>query len=399
MPRRKQKTSSARSLTRTQCNLFILGITAIVCFLPLHQLLPGARKLAHDLDEIIEAATESRDSTSLRKKELQTHVPEVKGTLAVAAEPKNHATIIPCTAMVEQPPEYLTTIRFNKDNAHQFDMSTHDPRKEIVSDYITRDGCYECDVLHSFLQAMKSSQTRHFFDMGGNIGMYSLFAAASLNVQVYVFEPFAANQEKICQTIQKNPHVFQTGDSKITLYGAAVTDSTKWVSFNLRGFTRAVRKPGELNYGTLIIQDIDSSNPPEGIQGKDYAQGVTLNSLQDNLPAPGSHVALKVDVEGSECVALTGGLEYLSKLTINYAAMEMTYVRLQICRSAGQLEPIFDLFEKNGLKLYLHNRDEQKWQEVSVTNWISWSRPLPSQFDLAWSKVDPNEYLAQSKTK
>lgn len=41
------------------------------------------------------------------------------------------------------------------------------------------------------------------------------------------------------------------------------------------------------------------------------------------LPPPGSHIVIKVDVEGSECRALAGASEYLHTVNIDYVALEM----------------------------------------------------------------------------
>ena len=46
---------------------------------------------------------------------------------------------------------------------------------------------------------------------------------------------------------------------------------------------------------------------PEGIEGKDYAWAVSLDSLGLMVPGP---VVLKLDVEGHECDALHGATEF-----------------------------------------------------------------------------------------
>ena len=67
------------------------------------------------------------------------------------------------------------------------------------------------------------------------------------------------------------------------------------------------------------------------------------------LPPPGSHIVLKVDVEGSECRALAGASEYLHTVNIDYVALEMAPDRIEQCRSSGVWDNVYNLFLANGL--------------------------------------------------
>lgn len=273
-----------------------------------------------------------------------------------------------------------------------FEMSVHDPEKEVISKYLKNDGCFECPILYALLNAMHTTGARTLVDIGGNIGMYTLHAAAS-NYSAVAFEPFKTNQERICQTVNRNAGF----TDKVTLVGVALTEVTKTVSFDTSGFKNAVhrRGVGQLNLGSLIVKDSIASDgaAPQGDEGIDFAQGVMIDNLQDMLPAPGTHVALKVDVEGSECNALTGAMGYLSKISLEYVAAELSYERLQVCQSAGHLQPILDLFSKNGLKCYLRTKVGE-WDMVSTADWNDWARPFhPGFFDLAWAREVPNSSI------
>jgi|AntRauTorckE5430_2_1112549.scaffolds.fasta_scaffold01622_5 FkbM family methyltransferase len=274
---------------------------------------------------------------------------------------------------------------------HPFHMSVHDTKMEIISRSIKKSGCFECPILNSLLNALKKSPHASLIDIGGNIGMYSLYAA-SYGRNAVTFEPMKVNQEKICQSILNNAH-FQ---DRITLIGAAATSdssTSKYVNFNTQGFKKYLKKRGDLNYGSGAVREIVSENnvPPPGDRGVDYAYSLTVNSLQGTkyVPQPGSHIVLKVDVEGFECKALLGSLNYLSVLKIDYAAVEFGYVRMQEChQDGGALKKIFDLFASNGLELYLFDNNE--WIKVDPVDWWSWARPRSAGlFDTAWSKGIP----------
>jgi FkbM family methyltransferase len=277
-------------------------------------------------------------------------------------------------------------------------MSLHDTEHEIISRSINQEGCFECPILKSLLNALKKSPDASLIDIGGNIGMYSLYAA-SYGHNVITFEPMKVNQEKICQSILSNMH-FQ---DRITLIGAATSNSSasKYVDLDTKGFKQAVQKKGDLNYGSGKVEEINSENnaPPPGDRGVHYAHSLTIDSLQGtkHLPQPGSHIVLKVDVEGSECKALLGSLNYLSMVKIDYAAIELSPGRMQECqKDGGALEKIFDLFTSNGLELYLFDNNKE-WMKVDPVNWKPWAlkktSPRSRLFDVAWSKGTPTIIL------
>ena len=303
----------------------------------------------------------------------------------------SHPLIKSCSTVASKP-EHLAHIEKKNDNRMTpFDMSLHDPSREVISMSIVKDTCYECPILYSLVNAMHDTSAKHLLDVGGNIGLYALHVAAN-GFDVTTFEPFKTNQERICQTINENTGLFA---HKVTLVAAALTNTTGIVSFNTKGFKNAVYKRGrnQLNLGSLVITNsvkMDNEHQQGGEEGKDYAQGVMMNNLKEILPPRGAHVALKVDVEGSECNALLGALEYLSMLVIDYVAIEMSYSRLQICEANGQLQPIFDLFIKNDLNCFIYNTETKGWTGVNASEWrITWKgRGL---FDLAWSKTLPRE--------
>jgi len=139
--------------------------------------------------------------------------------------------------------------------------------------------------------------------------------------------------------------------------------------------------------------DADTS----GVEGIDYARTASISSLRDQLPPAGSTIVLKVDVEGSECNALHGALEYLQTVDIAYCAIEWSQERLGACRGR---QDIFDLFAANGLRPYQAVLNQTThpvgWEELDPNRWESWiwnapnrKRPERALFDVAWSKTKP----------
>mmetsp|Transcript_16628 Transcript_16628/g.31495 ORF Transcript_16628/g.31495 Transcript_16628/m.31495 type:complete len:233 (+) Transcript_16628:271-969(+) len=224
---------------------------------------------------------------------------------------------------------------------------------------------FECHILRSLIAALKISRHTRLIDIGGNIGMYSLHHAASLGRNSVTIDLFCKNHESFCQSILHNPGF----TDKIKLVQAALTNdkSKKYVDFDKSMFERAVysQGKGQKNYGLMMVNG-QFDKPPDGDLGKDYAMAVTLDSLQerktDLLPPPGSHVVLKVDVEGSECKALIGGIDYLSKVRIDYVAMEWSaFDRINECST-----------EEDGVTLEksLVYLKRMGWMDTSFTTFV-----------------------------
>ena len=60
-----------------------------------------------------------------------------------------------------------------------FLMNIHNPSNDGVSKIIFDEGCWECSHLKEMLKALSKYDDSYFLDIGGNIGMWSLTAAAA----------------------------------------------------------------------------------------------------------------------------------------------------------------------------------------------------------------------------
>ncbi len=71
-------------------------------------------------------------------------------------------------------------------------MNIHDPSKDAVSREIYNSGCWECNYIKGMPKALLSYHDSYFLDIGGNIGMWSLTAAAA-NHQTFTIEALSDN--------------------------------------------------------------------------------------------------------------------------------------------------------------------------------------------------------------
>lgn len=82
-------------------------------------------------------------------------------------------------------------------------MNIHPPSKDGVSKQIWEEGCWECDHIKALKKALSQYQNSYFLDIGGNIGMRSL-AAAAANYQTVTIEVLPENCRRFCLSVNKN---------------------------------------------------------------------------------------------------------------------------------------------------------------------------------------------------
>ena len=217
-----------------------------------------------------------------------------------------------------------------------FNMSVHNPTTDCpVSSDIVKYGCYECHTLKAAMAALRDAPPEtSLLDIGSNIGLYGLSAAA-MGRRAYMIEPAKTNQRHICRSIDANEQF----SGLLSVFKVAATNLAKPGVIGLLG-------TGNLNKGGVNTQDkgtVYSNEERAGTEGVDYAQAIRIDWLQGVLPPAGSSLFLKIDVEGEECNALGGAMEYLNSVKIKYAAIEWSQERLIDC---SQREAIFLTFSQ-----------------------------------------------------
>jgi FkbM family methyltransferase len=179
------------------------------------------------------------------------------------------------------------------------------------------------------------------WDIGANIGLYSLYAAKTRDCEVFAFEPSVFCLEFLSRNIWLNDL-----QSQITIVPNPLSDKTQ-----LNLLTLHSREWGESSnsFGTSLNQDgkeIDASF--------DYSiLGVTIDEAISklNLPVP-QHI--KIDVDGIEPLILAGGTQTLKRV-------ESVSVEVPTYRGAN--ERVSELLSQAGLKLVLDSGN-QIWRRV-----------------------------------
>lgn len=173
-----------------------------------------------------------------------------------------------------------------------------------------------------------------FWDVGANVGVYSLYAAFRRKVAVLAFEPSAANFHVLCGNI----HLNQV-DQRVNAYCLAFSRQTQLGVLNLTSLRMgaAVSQFGEPNEASPY-----SEKPSETI-----SQGMLGFSIDDFIRAfdPPFPNNLKMDVDGLEVPILEG-----ARRTLRDPRLQSVMVELSISRPLEQRKAL-SLLEEAGLKL------------------------------------------------
>ena len=151
-----------------------------------------------------------------------------------------------------------------------------------------------------------------FWDIGGNIGLYSIYAALKhSNIQILTFEPSTSNLRVLSRNISLNQL-----DDKITICQFPLTDKNN--SFLLMN-ENSFEEGGAMN---TFGENYDYNGNTFTSNHKYKIYGTSINYLLDNniLKIPNY---IKIDVDGIEHLILKGGNKYLSNPLIKSISIEL----------------------------------------------------------------------------
>ncbi len=143
-----------------------------------------------------------------------------------------------------------------------------------------------------------------FWDIGANIGVFSIYAATTKNTKTFSFEPSAANMAVLCKNIELNKI-----DNIVTALPIAFTNTTKLDYFNMISTV-----PG--NTGG---QFIETNNDTDIF--KQACLGFSIDNFIKtyNLSVPNY---IKIDVDGIEITILKGATKTLGNSSLKSIILE-----------------------------------------------------------------------------
>tara|TARA_B100000482_G_scaffold192459_1_gene180865 strand:+ start:7203 stop:7955 length:753 start_codon:yes stop_codon:yes gene_type:complete len=214
-----------------------------------------------------------------------------------------------------------------------WDMCLYSKEEDrYVSGSIHGSGSWEKDMVIQMLQTMKKYTNSTLLDIGGNVGYYTL-AAAAAGFSVNVFEPVPANAAMIQQSIYKNKF------ENIMLHTSALG-----------------AKLEEIGMG------ITKSNNQGGVHHSKHIKSTTMIPsipMDYILKSETKPLYIKIDIEGEECNALNGMKQFLSSSRkIIGVNMEFGQSRTKCCSQWMQPEGFFHLLHsKHNLCPLKHKYD------------------------------------------
>mmetsp|Transcript_34473 Transcript_34473/g.61997 ORF Transcript_34473/g.61997 Transcript_34473/m.61997 type:complete len:390 (-) Transcript_34473:72-1241(-) len=264
-------------------------------------------------------------------------------------------------------PINANTLPFSGARNKFFLMNIHNPLKDTVSYKIFKEGCFECDHLAIMLSAFSKYPDSYLLDIGGNIGMWSLVAAAA-NHQTFTIEPFVKNYQRICKSVDKNSFYDQ-----VHLINIAATSQNT---------TFRIDVPSK-NKGGGRVEAVENA---DNIDDEYIVQGVPIDSLKLPTDRP---ILMKVDVEGHELQALIGGIDFLQHANIVYAMTELRPTFQSDSKTFSSWNKIFGILTSKGLQPYrIDDDNETKLNVNRLHEWRHIKHPSVRYFDVVWRKDD-----------
>ena len=167
-----------------------------------------------------------------------------------------------------------------------------------------------------------------FFDIGANVGMYSIFAASIGNSIVYSFEPESNNYQTLMENI-----ILNNLSNQIIPYQLGISSKTEFTSLYLSSF-----KKGSSHH--MVGKALDHNLKEKKTY---FKQGIFSTSLNDlvgrwNFPSPNY---LKIDVDGIEHKIISSGKNVFANKNLKSVLIEVNPERnedrgiIEVLQNAG----------------------------------------------------------------
>jgi len=182
----------------------------------------------------------------------------------------------------------------------------------------------------AWIDKFKNDKKFNFWDIGSNIGLYSIYAAIThSNCQVTSFEPSSNNLRVLTRNISIN-----NLENNIKVFTNPLTDKSKKF---------LMMKDNEFNEGGALNSFGEKFNfeGKEQIYSMKYQLlGLSIKDILDNkiLEIPDY---IKIDVDGIEHLILSGAENYLKDPNIKSISVEINE------NFKNQFDNIIDIMEKN----------------------------------------------------
>jgi hypothetical protein len=204
-----------------------------------------------------------------------------------------------------------------------------------------------------------------------------------------LLEPFPKNWYRFCDSLRRNAAGFI---DRVTLHPVALMDVETDVFFHgPRTNLAAIGTVKVRTYQAAVAAE-KGSTTTSSKEVQLIVPGRTVDSI---LLSPRSSmeealmkewpIILKMDVERSECLALTGGIQFFKRANIVWATMELFQkIIMNKCKTRNE---IYQLFLDKGLTLFTYENKVFRQLDVKLADDWRQSDGKSRIFDVVWEKA------------
>ncbi|KAK3577538.1 hypothetical protein CHS0354_026503, partial [Potamilus streckersoni] len=183
----------------------------------------------------------------------------------------------------------------------------YDPRNDgMISSYVKDYGTWEQDLLNATGSVLLRNPELSFFDLGCNIGVYTLFVA-KLGRYVVAVDSVWTSLSLLHKSVKLGN--FQ---NRIALIWNAVSDVYENVTMDI--------PPSNFGGAHMVRKDSRNSSDLTNL-----VETVTLSDFTELFKS--KKVFMKMDIEGYELRALRGGRDFFEEVDVRYILMEWVHHR------------------------------------------------------------------------
>ena len=244
------------------------------------------------------------------------------------------------------------------------------PLDKYVSRAVQATGCWlECDDVTWMQRLLRSTTSPLLIDVGGNIGFYTL-AAAAAGSAVAVFEPHPVNALHLLSSVRRNSF------RSVQLHTLCVSDAVAPCTLGEHKTNQ-----GALKHSTA---EAISALAPEAAKYRTMA--VPLDAV---LPPPRRPTFLKVDIEGDECKAFRGMTRLLNASAGTFVGALIEFDKIKCCEELVAPSGAFwVLQQRHGLCAYVARVARPAQTTPTPLASLCSIRRNGRQINLRWQRCD-----------
>ncbi len=187
-----------------------------------------------------------------------------------------------------------------------------------------------------------------FFDVGANVGVYSLYGARHKDIKVYSFEPSPFNFSTLCRNIALNGL-----SDKVSAFCLALSDKTVLDYLHISSLQVGAAHTGFQN-------PVNEFGKPLNVAHKQATLGFRMDDFIKlfNLPVP-QHI--KIDVDGAEALVVSGMGETLKNPALKSILIELP------ARAGGLVPEVLRPILESGFEI---TQEDHPDGDVRLSNYI-----------------------------